>query len=69
MGMKKIKDLCDAAGVEVVYEKVPFGTKVVFRRNDPFAAFPQGDDKVQDVEVRESTRKYAKASPRRKPKP
>ena len=63
MGMKKIKDLCDAAGVKVDYEKVPFGTKVTFHRNDPFAAFPQGDGEVQDVEVRESTRKYAKVSP------
>ena len=37
MGIKKIRDLCDEARERVTYEEVPFGTKLIFRRNDPFA--------------------------------
>ena len=36
MGMRKIKRLCDEAGVKVTYERIPYGTKVTFHRNDPY---------------------------------
>jgi hypothetical protein len=34
MGMRKIKRLCDEAGVKVTYERIPYDTKVTFHRND-----------------------------------
>lgn len=37
MGIRKIRDLCDRAGVRVSYEEVPFGTKLTFHRPNPFA--------------------------------
>lgn len=37
MGIRKIRNLCDRAGVRVSYEEVPFGTKLTFHRPDPFA--------------------------------
>ena len=36
MGMRKIKRLCDEADVKVTYERIPYGTKVTFHRNDPY---------------------------------
>jgi ATP-dependent DNA helicase RecG len=35
-GIPRIKELCDAAGVQVRYEQVPNGTKLIFVRNDAF---------------------------------
>lgn len=35
-GIKRIKDLCDVAGIGVEYVRVPSGTKLVFHRNEPF---------------------------------
>lgn len=37
LGMRKIARLCSAAGVQVGYERVPFGTRLTFLRPDPFA--------------------------------
>lgn len=37
-GIRKIRELCDEAGVRVTYEQVSFGTKLTFHRNAPFAA-------------------------------
>lgn len=58
MGIKKIRDLCDEAGVKVTYEEVSFGTKLTFHRKDPFGAIDS--DKVRESAgiVRE---KYAKS--------
>lgn len=52
MGIKKIRELCDQAGVRVTYEEVPFGTKLTFHRRNPFA----GDRKPK---VRDSSQKFA----------
>lgn len=49
MGIRNIRELCDAAGVKVTYEEVSFGTKLTFHRKDPFAV------QIED-EVRDSTR-------------
>lgn len=35
-GIKRIKDECDEAGIEVEYVEVPSGTKLIFHRNDAF---------------------------------
>ncbi|WP_172135277.1 ATP-binding protein [Adlercreutzia sp. ZJ473] len=35
-GIKRIKDLCDEAGIEVEYVRTVDGTNLVFHRNDPF---------------------------------
>lgn len=35
-GIKRIKDLCDEAGIEVEYGHAPSGTNLIFHRNDPF---------------------------------
>ncbi len=50
MGMRKIRELCDEAGVRVTYEHVSFGTKLTFHRNDPFAVHdaPESSGKVRD---------------------
>ena len=53
MGIKKIKDLCDEAGVEVAYERVSFGTKVVFARKDPFVPIPEHTEPESSGKVRE----------------
>ena len=37
MGIRKIRNLCDEAGVRVSYQEVSFGTKLTFHRRDPFA--------------------------------
>ncbi len=36
-GLPLIRDLCADAGVRFTYEEIPFGTKLTFHRNDPFA--------------------------------
>ena len=38
LGMRRVCELCDAASVRIAYEEVPFGTKLTFHRNAPFAA-------------------------------
>lgn len=35
-GIKRIKDLCDEAGIEIEYRRAPSGTDLIFHRNDPF---------------------------------
>ena len=50
LGMRKMRELCDGAGVRVTYEEVPFGTKLTFHRRDPFAA-------NSELNVRESSGK------------
>lgn len=35
-GIKRIKDLCDEAGIKVEYARIPNGTNLIFHRNDPF---------------------------------
>lgn len=56
-GISRIKDLCDEAGVEIEYIRVPSGTKLVFHRNDAFAA-------NSELPMRESARKCAKVRER-----
>lgn len=51
-GIGRIKDKCDEAGVGVEYVKVPSGTKLVFHRNDAYAA-------NSEQPVRESSGKLA----------
>ena len=57
LGMRKMRELCDAANVRVTYEEVPFGTKLTFHRNAPFAANLESD-------VRESAGKCGKVRER-----
>ena len=52
-GIGRIKALCDEAGVRVEYMRVESGTKLVFHRNDAFAA-------KTDTQVRESAGKCGK---------
>ena len=35
-GIKRIKNLCDEAGMSVEYVRTPDGTKLIFHRNDAF---------------------------------
>lgn len=35
-GIKRIKDLCDEASIEVEYARAPTGTNLIFHRNDAF---------------------------------
>ena len=43
-GIKRIKDLCDEASIEVEYVRTPDGTKLEFQRNAPFGrSFIVGD--------------------------
>lgn len=56
-GIKRIKDLCDEANIEVEYVKTPDGTKLVFHRNEPFGrSFVVGEstDKVPNVVPRDT---------------
>lgn len=52
-GIARIKELCDGADVRVEYVRVPSGTKLVFHRNDAFAA-------ESESPVRESAGKVRK---------
>lgn len=53
LGMRKIRELCDEAGVLVTYKEVPFGTKLTFHRTDPFAANPAREVRKGAGKVRE----------------
>ena len=54
--MRMIRELCEEAGVKVTYEKIEFGTKLTFHRNDPYSeqglgtdAVPSGSKSFQDT--------------------
>ena len=60
-GIKRIKDLCDEADIEVEYERSLTGTNLIFHRNDPFGrgsavgAAAQGGARTADPVDRPST--------------
>lgn len=63
-GIGRIKDKCDEDGVRVEYVKVPSGTKLVFHRNDVYAANGEQSVRESSGKVRPATERAGDARDR-----